>query len=178
MNIAAIDVDVQNTFTPVCPDELPVPQGHLIAAALNEQASLAHFRIMTKDAHTPLAPWVVSSHNEMFQSVGLPEADIHDAIAAGEFHKVDGVVLSQLIGDFIIELPGTRTTGPDDADVQQYQFVDGYKSNQAFAINGTIGCPSKYTLAVIDAIDKSQASTVPKPILQALLDRGVIVPRT
>ena len=109
----------------------------------------------------------------------LPQAKaIHDAIAAGEFHKVDGVALSRLIDDFIIELPGTRTTGPDDADVQQYQFVDGYKSNQAFAINGTIGCPSKYTLAVIDAIDKSQASTVPKPILQSLLDRGVIVPRT
>ena len=35
MKIAAIDVDVQNTFTPVCPQELPVPEGHLIADALN-----------------------------------------------------------------------------------------------------------------------------------------------
>ena len=123
--------------------------------------------------------WKPDKEIKLLVGCSLPKAkDIHDAIAAGEFHKVDGVVLSQLIGDFIIELPGTRTTGPDDADVQQYQFVDGYKSNQAFAINGTIGCPSKYTLAVIDAIDKSQASTVPKPILQALLDRGVIVPRT
>ena len=95
MNIAAIDVDVQNTFTPVCPDELPVPQGHLIAAALNEQASLAHFRIMTKDAHTPLAPWVVSSHNEMFQSVGLPEADItwvaHAVPGSKGFELIDGL---------------------------------------------------------------------------------------
>ena len=62
--------------------------------------------------------------------------------------------------------------------MQQYHFVDGYKSNQAFAINGTIGCPSKYTLAVIDAIDKSQASAMPDPATQALLDHGVIVPRT
>ena len=95
MNIAAIDVDVQNTFTPVCPDELPVPQGHLIAAALNEQAALAHFRIMTKDAHTPLAPWVVSSHNEMFQSVGLPEADItwvaHAVPGSKGFELIDGL---------------------------------------------------------------------------------------
>ena len=123
--------------------------------------------------------WKPDKEIKLLVGCSLPKAkDIHDAIAAGEFHKVDGVVLSQLIGDFIIELPGTRTAGPDGADVQQYHFVDGYKSNQAFAINGTIGCPSKYTLAVIDAIDKSQASTVPKPILQALLDRGVIVPRT
>ena len=95
MNIAAIDVDVQNTFTPVCPDELPVPQGHLIAAALNEQASLAHFRIMTKDAHTPLAPWVVSSHSEMFQPVGLPEADItwvaHAVPGSKGFELIDGL---------------------------------------------------------------------------------------
>ncbi|WP_320152021.1 nicotinamidase [uncultured Tolumonas sp.] len=95
MNIAAIDVDVQNTFTPVCPDELPVPQGHLIAAALNEQASLAHFRIMTKDAHTPLAPWVVNSHSEMFQPVGLPEADItwvaHAVPGSKGFELIDGL---------------------------------------------------------------------------------------
>lgn len=95
MNIAAIDVDVQNTFTPVCPDELPVPQGHLIAAALNEQASLAHFRIMTKDAHTPLAPWVVRSHSEMFQPAGLPEADItwvaHAVPGSKGFELIDGL---------------------------------------------------------------------------------------
>ena len=53
MKIAAIDVDVQNTFTPVCPQELPVPEGHLIADALNAQAKLADYRVMTKDAHTP-----------------------------------------------------------------------------------------------------------------------------
>ena len=76
--------------------------------------------------------WKPDKEIKRLVGCSLPKAkDIHDAIAAGEFHKVDGVVLSQLIGDFII-----------------------------------------------DAIDKSQASTVPKPILQALLDRGVIVPRT
>ena len=59
----------------------------------------------------------------------LPQAKaIHDAIAAGEFHKVDGVVLSQLIGDFIIELPGTRTTGPDDVDVRPTNFDSAFDS--------------------------------------------------
>ena len=95
MKIAAIDVDVQNTFTPVCPDELPVPQGHLIAQALDEQAALAHYRIMTKDAHTPLAPWVVPSHAEMFQPVGLPDADItwvaHAVPGSQGFELIDGL---------------------------------------------------------------------------------------
>ncbi|WP_024872577.1 nicotinamidase [Tolumonas lignilytica] len=95
MKIAAIDVDVQNTFTPLCPDELPVPEGHLIAQALNAQAGLADYRIMTKDAHTPLAPWVVPSHAEMFQPVGLPEADVtwvaHAVPGSHGFNLIEGL---------------------------------------------------------------------------------------
>lgn len=93
--IAAIDVDVQNTFTPLCPDELPVPEGHLIAGALNSQAALADFRVMTKDAHTPTAPWVVTSHDQMFQPVGLPNADItwvaHAVPGTKGFELIDGL---------------------------------------------------------------------------------------
>jgi len=74
--IAAIDVDVQNCFTPVCPDELPVADCHLIAGALNAQAALADLRVMTKDAHTPLAPWVVPSHAEMLKPLPLANADL------------------------------------------------------------------------------------------------------
>lgn len=93
--IAAIDVDVQKTFTPICPDELPVPEGHLIANALNSQAALADFRVMTKDAHTPTAPWVVKSHDQMFQPVGLPNADItwvaHAVPGTKGFELIDGL---------------------------------------------------------------------------------------
>ena len=36
--IASFDIDAQNTFTPVCPDELPVAEGDTIAGELNAQA--------------------------------------------------------------------------------------------------------------------------------------------
>ena len=36
--IAAFDIDAQNTFTPVCPDELPVAEGDQIVEELNAQA--------------------------------------------------------------------------------------------------------------------------------------------
>ena len=39
--IAAFDIDAQNTFTPVCPDELPVAEGDQIVEELNAQAALA-----------------------------------------------------------------------------------------------------------------------------------------
>ena len=39
--IASFDIDAQNTFTPVCPDELPVAEGDTIAPELNAQAQFA-----------------------------------------------------------------------------------------------------------------------------------------
>ena len=39
--IVSLDIDAQKTFTPLCPAELPVHEGHLIAAELNAQARLA-----------------------------------------------------------------------------------------------------------------------------------------
>jgi nicotinamidase/pyrazinamidase len=76
MTIAAIDVDPQRTFSPLCPDELPVPEGDQIAPALNAQAELADLRILTKDAHPPQAVWVVDSHDKMLQPLPHPNADL------------------------------------------------------------------------------------------------------
>ncbi len=56
--IASFDVDAQCTFTPRCPDELPIPGGDTIATALNAQAALAGCRLGSKDAHSPHAVWV------------------------------------------------------------------------------------------------------------------------
>ncbi len=74
--IASIDVDPQKTFTPLCPNELPIPDGHLIANALNQQAQKAHFRILTKDAHSPSAIWRVDSAEEMGKVLTFKNADI------------------------------------------------------------------------------------------------------
>ena len=47
----------KKTFTPLCPKELPVAEGHLIVDELNAQAALADLRVMTKDAHHTAAKW-------------------------------------------------------------------------------------------------------------------------
>ncbi|PSW12124.1 nicotinamidase [Photobacterium sanctipauli] len=76
MTIAAIDVDPQKTFTPLCPDELPVQEGDLIGPALNAQALLADFRVLTKDAHPRGAVWSVDKHEEMLKPLDYPNADL------------------------------------------------------------------------------------------------------
>ncbi|WP_455885463.1 nicotinamidase [Pseudomonas spelaei] len=74
--LASFDVDAQKSFTPLCPDELPVAGGDQIGAELNYMASLAGHRVGSKDAHTPHAPWVVTQPSQMLKATGLEHADL------------------------------------------------------------------------------------------------------
>ena len=74
--LASFDVDAQKGFTPLCPDELPVPGGDAIGAALNQLASRAALRLGSKDAHSPKAAWVVESAEQMLRPLAYPDADL------------------------------------------------------------------------------------------------------
>ncbi|CAM3283096.1 nicotinamidase [Pseudomonas floridensis] len=73
---ASFDVDAQKSFTPLCPDELPVSGGHEIGQALNVMATFASKRLGSKDAHAVNAAWVVDAHDKMLQPTGLRHADL------------------------------------------------------------------------------------------------------
>ncbi|UOO81960.1 nicotinamidase [Uruburuella testudinis] len=93
--IVSIDVDAQKTFSPLCPDELPVEEGDTIAAELNAQAALADLRVMSKDAHSPAAKWLVDSPDKMLQPTGLANADVtwvsHAMVGTKGFELLDGL---------------------------------------------------------------------------------------
>ena len=71
--VASLDVDTQNGFTELCPDEIPIPGGHEIIDALNAQAALAQFRIGSKDAHPANPFWLASEAHPPFSA--LHQAD-------------------------------------------------------------------------------------------------------
>jgi nicotinamidase/pyrazinamidase len=60
-SVASFDVDAQRTFTPICPDELPVLGGDEIANELNLQAAYASLRVGSKDAHSVKALWLADA---------------------------------------------------------------------------------------------------------------------
>lgn len=95
MSIVSIDVDAQKTFTPLCPIELPVIGGDEIVAELNAQAKLAHWRVMTKDAHSPSAKWLVDNSVDMLKPTGLKNADItwvsHAMVGSVGYQLLDGL---------------------------------------------------------------------------------------
>lgn len=75
--IASIDIDAQYGFTPVCPEELPVPDGQNIAHELNRQARFAQYRIGSKDAHCANAIWVADSLHPTLSPMNHPQVDVH-----------------------------------------------------------------------------------------------------
>ncbi len=73
---ASFDVDSQKGFTPVCPDELPVPEGDIIVPSLNAQAELAALRVGSKDWHPSNAVWLADNEHPQFSPVDGPNVDV------------------------------------------------------------------------------------------------------
>lgn len=93
--IASFDVDAQYTFTPVCADELPVPGGDEIAAALNAQARHAAIRVGSKDAHSPHALWLTTQSQPIYSHIEAPNMDLrwppHAIVGTRGFELLDGL---------------------------------------------------------------------------------------
>ncbi|MEG0970537.1 MAG: isochorismatase family protein [Acidaminococcaceae bacterium] len=76
--IAAFDIDAQNTFTPLCPQELPIAGGDEIVPELNLQATYAALRIASRDAHSSQALWLTDSAHPIYAPIdGYPNLDLH-----------------------------------------------------------------------------------------------------
>ena len=93
--VAAFDVDAQKCFTPLCPHELPVPDGHLVVDELNRQADFARYRIGSKDAHSPSAVWIADAERPALSPVEGDNVDvrwpIHAVPGTTGFELLDGL---------------------------------------------------------------------------------------
>jgi nicotinamidase/pyrazinamidase len=94
MATASLDVDAQKCFTPLCPQELPVPEGHLIIEELNQQALLADFRIGSKDAHSPNSIWVATETKPQYTTLEGKNVDMY-----WNLHAVPGTAGFELLED-------------------------------------------------------------------------------
>ena len=73
---ASHNVDPQKGFTPLCPDELPVPDGDKIVDELRGQNSISVYRTFSKDIHPLNAIWIASSDKPQFSPVDGENVDI------------------------------------------------------------------------------------------------------
>lgn len=91
--VASFDVDAQRTFTPICPEELPVAEGDTIGPELNRQAALAGYRLGSKDSHSPQAVWVT----ENAEKVGQPGVEGDNVEEHWPVHAVPGTEGFELV---------------------------------------------------------------------------------
>lgn len=95
LKTASLDVDAQKSFTPLCPSELPVPEGDLIVNELNKQATFAGYRVGTKDAHSPKAIWIANEKQPVFTPIEGPAVDVHWPLhcvpGTTGFESIDGL---------------------------------------------------------------------------------------
>lgn len=93
--IASLFVDPQKGFTPICPQELPVPDGHNIVNALMEIYGQTDLHMCSSDAHSAKALFVVDSPNEAFQPLTHPNTDatfmLHCEVGTLGFELLDGL---------------------------------------------------------------------------------------
>jgi len=91
----SFDIDSQNGFTPNCPGELPVNDGHNIVDELNNNAKFAKYRFMSKDAHPSNGHWIATSKEPQFSQVGEKNVDIrwnqHCVVGTYGFELIDGL---------------------------------------------------------------------------------------
>lgn len=94
--VLSLDVDAQNTFTPRCPEELPVPGGDEIVEELNKQAEIAQYRAGSKDCHSPASFWRATPQLPQLSEVeGYQDLDvrwnIHAVQGTAGFELIDGL---------------------------------------------------------------------------------------
>ena len=73
---ASHNVDPQKGFTPLCPNELPVPDGDNIVSELNGQNGIVAFKTVSKDVHPSNAIWLATSDKPQFSPVEGKNVDI------------------------------------------------------------------------------------------------------
>lgn len=81
---ASFEIDCQKTFTPLCPAELPVPEGEQIVDEINAQATFAAFRLGSKEAHSLQATFVDPP-------VGEIQWPVHAVPGTLGFESLDGL---------------------------------------------------------------------------------------
>jgi len=94
--VCSVDVDAQKGFTPICPDELPVPEGDQIVEELNKQAKYASIRVGSKDAHPSHAIWMAyPPQRPQFEPIKGKNVDVrwnkHCVIGTKGFELLDGL---------------------------------------------------------------------------------------
>lgn len=89
------NVDPQKGFTPLCPDELPIPDGHLIGPELAKQNSLFQRKTISRDIHPKNAKWIATDEKTQLTEIkGEKNLDLY-----WNAHCISGTYGSEILDE-------------------------------------------------------------------------------
>ena len=93
---ASFDIDAQKTFSPLCPEELPVAEGDKIVDELNLNKEFARLHVASRDAHSLNAVWIATSQQPAMTKVeGYEDVDlrwpVHAIVGTAGFEFLPGL---------------------------------------------------------------------------------------
>ena len=93
---ASFDIDAQKTFSPLCPEELPVVEGDQIVEELNRNKEFACLHVASRDAHPLNAVWIANAYQPPMSRVeGYPDVDlrwpVHAIVGTAGFEFLPGL---------------------------------------------------------------------------------------
>lgn len=95
MKTAAFIVDAQKGFTPICPDELPIPDGDTIVPELLRLVDMVDYVVGSKDAHPDNAVWIADDTQEPLSPLDYEHSDLvwnrHCVTGTVGFELLDGL---------------------------------------------------------------------------------------
>lgn len=95
MKIAAFVVDAQKGFTPICPNELPIPDGDTIVPELLRMIDASDIVVGSKDAHPDNAVWIADENQAMLTPLNFQHSDLvwnrHCVVGTKGFELLDGL---------------------------------------------------------------------------------------
>ena len=89
---ASHNVDPQKGFTPLCPNELPVPGGDTIVDELNGQNNLVKYKTVSKDDHPKNAIWIANKNQPQLSPISGDNVDV-----AWNAHCISGTFGAELL---------------------------------------------------------------------------------
>lgn len=95
---ASHNVDPQKGFTPLCPNELPVPDGDNIVSELNGQNSIVAYKTFSKDMHPANAIWIATENKPQFSLIEGENVDIR-----WNAHCISGTKGAELLDGLIVK---------------------------------------------------------------------------
>ena len=195
---ASHEVDPQKGFTPLCPEELPVPDGHNIAGELNWQAKFAKIRTVSKDVHPANALWIADEVIPQLTPLNLKDEPNIDV--AWKAHCMSGTVGAELIPGlpkitdyhFVVFKGIEPNLHPYSGVYHDLHknlstgLVEFYVDNNIntvivgglaldFCVKETVFDLINCGMEVIVNLAACRALGDPKPIIEALVDMGAII---